>query len=65
MAQEVKLYTMQACRHCETVKEYLNMRGIAYKIIEVPRDKSGFNALKRLKGAGLPPVITLNGRVYF
>jgi glutaredoxin len=65
MARKVKLYTIQECRHCETVKEYLNMRGIAYKEIELPRDKSGFKALQRLTGAGAPPVITLDGRVYF
>lgn len=65
MAQDVKLYTIQACRHCETVKEYLNMRGIAYKEIEVPRGKSSFKALQRLKGAVTPPVITIDGRVFF
>jgi len=65
MAQEVKLYTLEACRHCQTAKEYLNLRGISYKEIDVQRNKTGFKQLQRLKGAGSPPVITVNGMVIF
>jgi glutaredoxin len=65
MAQTVKIYTTQACRHCQTVKEYLNRSGIAYREIDVRRSRSGFKTLQRKQGAGAPPVITLDGRVFF
>ena len=65
MAQEIKIYTFTSCRHCQTAKQYLNEHGITYKEIDVQRDKTGFKELQNLRGAGSPPVITVNGMVVF
>lgn len=65
MAQDIKLYTVSACRHCRTARQYLSERGIPYREINVQRDKAGLQEWRRLKGAGPPPVITVNGRVLF
>lgn len=65
MAKDIKLYTVSACRHCQATKQYLRERGIPYREINVQQDKAGFKELRRLKGAGPPPVITVNGRVLF
>ena len=42
MAQEIKLYTLESCRHCQTAKEYLRLRGIAYQEVDVQQNKKGF-----------------------
>ena len=65
MAQDVRLYSLEYCRHCEAAKDYLRQLGISFKEVVVQRHQSEFRKLQLYKGAGSPPVITVNGSVIF
>ena len=59
----VTVYTTPTCPHCRTVKHYLKERKIPFKELDITKNESALNSMKRKSGQTGVPVIDVNGTV--
>ncbi len=60
----VELYTWQACKHCETVRELLRRHGIAFDEQRLDRDRALKHALQRELGQATMPYARIDDELF-
>lgn len=60
----MKLFIKTYCPWCDDAEDWLKQNGYEYELIDVRKDPSGFQEMKRISGQTLAPVLELeDGRV--
>ncbi len=54
------IYTTKTCQYCATVKRFLDMKGVSYKVVDVTDDSETRLMLQKKYNAMTVP-ITVNG----
>jgi glutaredoxin 3 len=60
---QLKLYVKSWCPWCISAKLYLNKRGYRFDEVDVNRDASAFDEMKRLSSQSYTPTLVADGRV--
>lgn len=60
---KVLIFTTPTCSHCRTAKRYLRKNNIAFKDIDITRDKAAARDIVRRSGQQGVPVININGKI--
>ncbi|WP_377889085.1 glutaredoxin domain-containing protein [Alkalihalobacillus sp. R86527] len=61
--KNVKVYTQPACPPCEFVKQYFDMHGIEYELLNIKEDADARNELINTYDSLSTPTIVINGEV--
>ena len=59
----IRLYTRQLCGWCIDAKEYLQQHGIAFEEIDVGKNRTAYEEMKRLSGQHYVPTIVVDGHL--
>ena len=62
-ASSVRLYIKPYCGWCSQAMDWLDARKIRYEVLDVIGDREAYEAMVRLSGQTLAPVIEVDGRV--
>lgn len=55
--EKLVLFRLEDCPYCKKVEEKLKEKNLAYKKIEVPKDKEKRTILKKISGQNSVPVL--------
>ncbi len=61
--KNVKLYTQPACPPCEFVKNYFQMHGVKYDLLNIKENQAARNELINEHGSMSTPTIVIDGEV--
>lgn len=61
--KKVRIYSQPTCPDCNSVKAYLDRKGIPYEDINVQKDKKAMEEMVRKYGIRVTPVIVIGDRV--
>jgi glutaredoxin len=53
-SNELVMYSTQSCDYCKQARSYMRARSIAYREVDVGKDKAGAAEFARLGGKGVP-----------
>jgi len=53
-ANELVMYASQSCGYCKQARSHMKAKGIAYREVDVGKDKAGAAEFARLGGKGVP-----------
>jgi len=53
-SSELVMYASQSCGYCKQARSYMKAKGIAYREVDVGKDKAGAAEFARLGGKGVP-----------
>lgn len=59
----VKIYSTPTCVYCETLKEYLKAKEIAFESVDVSSDQQGLKEMVEKSGQMGVPVIDIDGNI--
>lgn len=61
--KKVKIYSSPTCPDCNSVKAYLDRKGVSYKDVNVQDDKKAMEEMARKYGVRITPVVVVGDRV--
>jgi glutaredoxin-like YruB-family protein len=61
--KKVKIYSQPTCPECNSVKAYLNKKGVPYEDINVHDNKKAMDEVVRKYGIKITPVVVIGDRV--
>jgi len=60
---DIKVYTTPVCPYCVLVKNFLKQNGVAFREIDVSKDKTRAAEMIRKSGQGGVPVTEIDGNI--